>query len=235
LISKSSIVNILSIALIISSFYLPAQYSKYLYYSGLFAFSGAVTNWLAIYMIFNKIPFLYGSGIIELNFEKFKSSIKSMIMEQFFTKNRLEQFFTQEESKINLAPIIEEADFNIAFDALKESVMESKFGQLINMFGGEESLELLRVTFTKKLKSSIISIVSSNTFKEQLNHHIKHSSLSDDLITKVDNIVSSRLNELGPKSVKELVNKLIAEHLEWLVVWGGVFGGLIGLFSSFLQ
>ena len=235
MISKSSIVNILSIALIASSFYLPEQYSKYLYYSGLFALSGAVTNWLAIYMIFNKIPFLYGSGIIELNFEKFKSSIKSMIMEQFFTKNRLEQFFAQEESKINLAPIIEEADFNIAFDALKESVMESKFGQLINMFGGEESLELLRVTFTKKLKSSIISIVYSNTFKEQLNHHIKHSSLSDDLITKVDNIVSSRLNELGPKSVKELVNKLIAEHLEWLVVWGGVFGGLIGLFSSFLQ
>ena len=235
MISKSTVVNIVSILLIASSFYVPAEYSKYLYYSGLFALSGAVTNWLAIYMIFNKIPFLYGSGIIELNFEKFKSSIKSMIMEQFFTKNRLEQFFAQEESKIDLAPIIEEADFNVAFDALKESVMESKFGQLINMFGGEESLELLRVTFTKKLKSSIISIVSSNTFKEQLNHHIKHSSLSDDLITKVDNIVSSRLNELGPKSVKELVNKLIAEHLEWLVVWGGVFGGLIGLLSSFLQ
>ena len=235
MISKSAVVNIVSILLIASSFYVPTEYSKYLYYSGLFALSGAVTNWLAIYMIFNKIPFLYGSGVIELNFEKFKSSIKDMIMEQFFTKNRLEQFFAQEESKINLAPLIEEADFNVAFDALKESVMESKFGQLINMFGGEESLELLRVTFTKKLKSSIISIVSSNTFKEQLNHHIKHSSLSEDLITKVDNIVSSRLNELGPKSVKELVNKLIAEHLEWLVVWGGVFGGLIGLISSFVQ
>ena len=185
-------------------------------------------------MIFNKIPFIYGSGIIELNFEKFKSSIKSMIMEQFFTKNRLEQFFEQEEKKIDLSPIIEEADFNVAFDALKESVMESKFGQLINMFGGEDSLELLRVTFTKKLKSSIISIVSSETFQKQLNHYIKHSSLSEDLITKVDNIVSNRLNELGPKSVKELVNKLIAEHLEWLVVWGGVFGGLIGLLSCFV-
>ncbi len=235
MISKSTVVNIVSILLIASSFYVPAEYSKYLYYSGLFALSGAVTNWLAIYMIFNKIPFIYGSGVIELNFEKFKSSIKSMIMEQFFTKNRLEQFFEQEEKKIDLSPIIEEADFNVAFDALKESVMESKFGQLINMFGGEDSLELLRVTFTKKLKSSIISIVSSETFQKQLNHYIKHSSLSEDLITKVDNIVSNRLNELGPRSVKELVNKLIAEHLEWLVVWGGVFGGLIGLLSSFFN
>ena len=234
MISKSTVVNIVSILLIASSFYAPPEYSKYLYYSGLFALSGAITNSLAIYMIFNKIPFLYGSGIIELNFENFKSSIKSMIMEQFFTKNRLEQFFEQEEKKMDLSPIIEEADFNVAFDALKESVMESKFGQLINMFGGEESLELLRVTFTKKLKSSIISIVSSETFQKQLNHYIKHSSLSEDLITKVDNIVSNRLNELGPKSVKELVNKLIAEHLEWLVVWGGVFGGLIGLLSCFV-
>ena len=209
MISKSSIVNALSVLLIVISFYLPEDISKYFYYSGLFALSGAVTNSLAIYMIFNKIPLLYGSGVIELNFEKFKSSIKDMIMQQFFTKNRLEQFFAQEESKIDLAPIIENVDFDVAFDALKESVMESKFGQLINMFGGEDSLELLRVTFNKKLKASILSIVSTEAFKEQLNHHIKHSSLSEDLITKVDNIVSNRLNELGPKSVKELVSKLI--------------------------
>ena len=232
MISKSSIVNALSVLLIVISFYLPEDISKYFYYSGLFALSGAVTNSLAIYMIFNKIPLLYGSGVIELNFEKFKSSIKDMIMQQFFTKNRLEQFFAQEESKIDLAPIIENVDFDVAFDALKESVMESKFGQLINMFGGEDSLELLRVTFNKKLKASILSIVSTEAFKEQLNHHIKHSSLSEDLITKVDNIVSNRLNELGPKSVKELVSKLISQHLEWLVVWGGVFGGLIGLVST---
>jgi len=234
LISKSTFINIVSILLVVSSFYVPDSYSKHLYYTGLFALSGAVTNQIAIYMIFNKVPFLYGSGIIELNFEKFKASIKSMIMEQFFTKNRINQFFEQEENKIDLAPIIEEVDFNLAFDALKESVMESKFGQLINMFGGEESLELLRVTFNKKLKSSILSIVKSETFKKQLNHHLQHSTLSVDLIQKLDNIITHRLNELGPKSVKELIDKLIREHLEWLVLWGGIFGGLIGLVSTFV-
>jgi hypothetical protein len=34
--------------------------------------------------------------------------------------------------------------------------------------------------------------------------------------------------------VKELMQQLIAEHLGWLVVWGGVFGALIGLVSSLL-
>ena len=235
MISKSTIVNLISISLIVASFFTGEQYSKYLYYGGLFALSGAVTNWLAIYMIFNKVPFLYGSGVVELNFEKFKTSLKNMIIEQFFTKKRLEQFFKQEESKIDLTPLIEKIDFNPAFDALKEGIMESKFGQFINMFGGEKSLELLRVIFIDKLTKSILLITSSNTFKTELTNQLKSSSLSDDLIEKIDSIISTRLNELGPKSVKNLLEKLIKDHLEWLVIWGGVFGAIIGLISAFLS
>ena len=39
---------------------------------GLFALSGAVTNLLAIHMLFEKVPFLYGSGVIALKFLSFK-------------------------------------------------------------------------------------------------------------------------------------------------------------------
>ncbi len=232
---KSYLTNIIALLLVIISFYVPIEYRDYLYYAGMFALSGAITNQIAIYMLFNRVPFLYGSGIIELNFEKFKQSIKSMIMEQFFTKERIEEFLEEEESKIDLAPIVEETDFNVAFDALKESIMESKFGQLINMFGGESSLEALRDTFNKKIKASILSIVSSNTFKKQLSYNLNSSSLSGDLIKKVDNIVENRLKELGPTSVKELLNKLIKEHLEWLVVWGGFFGGVLGVISVLIS
>jgi uncharacterized membrane protein YheB (UPF0754 family) len=232
---KSLFINVVAVAAVVASFFTGESLSPYFYYGGLFALSGAVTNQLAIFMLFHKVPFLYGSGVIELNFERFKSAIKSMIMEQFFTKERLEQFFREEESKIELSPLIERADFDPAFNALKESVMESKFGQVINMFGGESSLEMLREKFTQKLKESLISIVSSNAFKEQLNATLAHSSVSEDLTKKIDTIITSRLNDLGPKHVKELIERLIKEHLEWLVVWGGVFGGLIGVLSTFLR
>ena len=232
---KSTFINLVALFLIIGSFYAPGEYKNYLYYTGLFALSGAITNQIAIFMLFNKVPFLYGSGVIELNFQKFKKAIEDMIMEQFFTKDRLQKFFKDEENKINLVPIVENTDFNVAFDALKESVMESKFGQLINMFGGEESLEGLRDSFNTKLKSAVVKIVSSDTFRKQLDSHLQSSNLSDDLVQKVESIVENRLAELGPKSVKELINKLIKEHLEWLVVWGGVFGGLIGFFSVLAQ
>ena len=231
--SKSLITDIVSIILMVLSFFVPEPYHNPLLFTGLFAFSGAITNQVAIHMLFEKVPFLYGSGVIEKNFETFKVSIRTMIMKQFFTKEQLGEFFAKEEQKINLAPLVEGADFSPAFDALSKTVMESKFGSAIQMFGGEEALEGLRDSFARKLKSAVSSIVSSSAFKAQLDHHIQNSALSDDMIDSVETLITKRLDELTPKMVKELVQELIKEHLGWLVVWGGVFGGLIGLASSY--
>ena len=232
--SKSLITDIISLLLIVLSFLVPSAYHDAMLFTGLFALSGAVTNQLAIHMLFEKIPFLYGSGVIEKNFDIFKVSIREMMMKQFFTKEQLGDFFLKEEEKIDLQPLVEGADFSPAFDALSKTVMESKFGGAIAMFGGEEALEGLRDPFSRKLKSAVSSIVSSSAFKAQLDHHIQSSALSQDMITSVEALITRRLDELTPKMVKELVQELIKEHLGWLVVWGGVFGGLIGLLSSFI-
>ena len=231
--SKSLITDILSILLIGAAFIVPSHYHDVFLFTGLFAISGAITNQLAIHMLFEKVPLLYGSGVIEKNFETFKESIRVMIMKQFFTKEQLGDFFAKEEQKIDLTPLVEGADFSPAFDALSKTVMESKFGGAIQMFGGEEALDGLREPFSKKLKSAVSSIVSSSVFKAQLDHHIQSSALSDDMIDSVEALITRRLDELTPKMVKELVQELIKEHLGWLVVWGGVFGGLIGLLSSY--
>jgi uncharacterized membrane protein YheB (UPF0754 family) len=232
-ISKGLVVNLIALLLVVASFFVPEDFSKYLYFSGLFALSGAITNQIAIYMIFNRVPFLYGSGVVELNFEKFKNSIKNMIMEQFFSQERIDKFLKAELESIDFAEIIEEIDFTPAYESLKESIIESKFGQVLNLFGGESALESLKVTFIKKLKSSIISITSSKAFKEQLKN-LKSISHSRTFTQKIDTIISEKLDTLTPKDVKSLVEKLIKEHLDWLVVWGGIFGGLIGLVSTII-
>ena len=232
--NKSLMTDILSVLLIGLSFVVPQSYHNPLLFTGLFALSGAITNQLAIHMLFERVPFLYGSGVIEKNFETFKASIRTMIMKQFFTQEQLGKFFAQEEQKIDLAPLVEGADFSPAFDALSKTVMESKFGGAIQMFGGEEALEGLREPFGRKLKSAVSSIVSSDTFKAQLDHHIQHSALSEDMIDSVETLITNRLDGLTPKMVQELVQELIKEHLGWLVVWGGAFGGLIGLLSSLI-
>jgi len=235
MINKSFLTNFIAFLLVVFSFFIQDEtIQKFLLYSGLFALSGAITNQLAIHMLFEKVPFLYGSGVIEQNFDKFKEAIKKMMMEQFFTKEQLQAFFKKEEQKIDLTPIIEQTDFTPAYEAFSKSVMESQFGTMLNMFGGESALEGLKEPFSNKLKSSIISIVSSKAFNDTLEHHLSNSSLSDDLIHKIEQIISARLNELTPQMVKEIVQNLIKEHLGWLVVWGGVFGGVLGGLSSIL-
>ncbi|MCV5959553.1 hypothetical protein OFO30_29685, partial [Escherichia coli] len=97
---------------------------------GLFAFSGAITNWLAIHMLFEKVPGLYGSGVIPARFEEFKLAIKNLMMEQFFTEANIDRFLNKEMAggvNIDLQPVIEKVDLNPAFDSLVEVIEGSQF------------------------------------------------------------------------------------------------------------
>ena len=232
--NKSFITNLVAVMLIAISFTVSSEIASLLLFTGLFALSGAVTNQLAIHMLFEKVPFLYGSGVIPQRFEAFKESIKNLMMNQFFTVEQLDSFFKDEEKRIDLAPIIEDTDFSPAFDALSKTVMESSFGGMLGMFGGEAALDGLRDPFSLKMKSAVIKIVESEAFNSTLQNHMQSSSLSSDMISSIEDVIDNRLNELTPSMVKEMVQRLIKEHLSWLVVWGGVFGGIIGLISSFI-
>lgn len=232
-INKPFLVNIIALTLIGISFLIP-KYKEVFLYTGLFALSGSLTNQLAIHMLFEKVPFLYGSGVIAQNFDAFKNAIKELIMSEFFTKEQLKNFFANEEKKIDLCPIIEDTDFTPAFDALSKTVMESSFGGMLGMFGGEKALLALKEPFTGKLKSAVLKIVSAEAFTKTLDQHLQSSSLNDDLLVSIEKVIDARLKELTPQMVKEIIQKIIREHLDWLVVWGGVFGGIIGLVSSFI-
>jgi len=233
--NKSDITNILTILLLA---YGHSVGNETVFAIGLFAFSGAITNTLAIHMLFEKVPYLYGSGVIENKFGAFKQSIHSLLMKQFFTPENLKKFFKDEVSSakntIDFEKILNKTDFAPAYDSLKEAVMESSFGGMLGMFGGEAALEPLKEPFTKKLQASIVDISKTDSFQEIINEALKSDDLSDDIHKKLSTIVNKRLDELTPKMVKEIVQEMIREHLGWLVIWGAVFGGLIGFISTFL-
>jgi len=233
-IDKSWATDIVSLGLVASAFVLPEPFRHYTLLAGLFAISGAVTNQIAIHMLFEKVPFLYGSGVIQLQFVAFKTSIKNLMMEQFFTQEQLNGFFEREEKKLDLTPIIEEMDVSPAFNALTKTVMESSFGGMLSMFGGASALEGLRAPFSDKLKTSIVEIAKSDDFQQKISENLRNSSLSSDMLITIEQMIDTRLDALTPKMVKEIVQDFIKEHLGWLVVWGGFFGALIGLLSTFI-
>ena len=81
--NKSDITNIITVLIMAFGY---SNDNQIIYMVGLFALSGAVTNSLAIHMLFEKVPFLYGSGVIESKFSQFKISIDNLLMNQFFTR-----------------------------------------------------------------------------------------------------------------------------------------------------
>lgn len=198
------------------------QYSDHIFAAGIFAFSGAVTNWLAIHMLFEKVPFLYGSGVIPNKFEEFKNGIKKLIINEFFNREHLEKFFA--ENNFSLNKINEKIDLDRIYEGLVEAIMNSQFGGMLNMFGGKKALEPLKEPIEKKIQE-IINELISDTDEQQGTIAV--------LIGKVEEIIDNRLQKLTPKMVKEIIQDMIRKHLGWLVVWGGAFGGLIGLAVSF--
>ncbi|CAM3384151.1 DUF445 domain-containing protein [Shewanella pealeana] len=205
---------------------------------GLFALSGAVTNWLAIHMLFEKVPGLYGSGVIPSRFEEFKQAIANLMMKQFFTEENIDRFLSGEggiEKQLNLQPVIDNIDLSPAFDALVTTVEQSSFGGMLAMFGGSDAITPLREPFIEKMKSSLSEIAQSEDFYELLKAELEQPNMIADMRAKVEEIVTQRLDELTPQLVKEIVQEMIREHLGWLVVWGGVFGGLIGLAAALIQ
>lgn len=232
--NKSLLTNIIALALLAGGYQADNHIA---FHAGLFAFSGAITNWLAIHMLFEKVPGLYGSGVIPARFEEFKAAIKNLMMEQFFTQENIDKFLSKEMAggkSLNLEPVLEKIDFNPTFDSLVEVIANSQFGGMLAMFGGTEALEPMKQPFVDKMKEAIVDMSQSDTIKDALKEQFEAPAMMDEIRTNVENIIDQRLSELTPKLVKEMVQKMIKEHLGWLVVWGGVFGGLIGVVSSFV-
>ena len=68
---------------------------RYVLSFGLFGFAGGVTNWLAILMLFDRVPFLIGSGVIPRRFKELRATVKETIMDTFFDKEYLEAYLQE--------------------------------------------------------------------------------------------------------------------------------------------
>jgi len=219
--NKSVITNLIALLFCVVGYLLPTQ-GEIVFSIGIFALSGGVTNWLAVHMLFEKIPFLYGSGVIPNRFEDFKAGIKKLIIDEFFSREHIERFFQQNGSAMG-GSIVEKVDFDRVFDGLSEAIEQSSLGGMLSMVGGRKALEPLREPVSEKLEGIITELADSSVGDGV------GEDITNGLIAKVEILIDNRLNELTPEKVKEIVQDMIRTHLGWLVVWGGVFGGLIGL------
>ncbi len=223
--NKSLSTNLIALAVTAGGYFSPL-YSDIILMTGLFALSGAITNWMAVHMLFDKVPFLYGSGVIPNRFEEFKAGIKQLIIQEFFTHEHIEQFFKNNNPLENISGKI---NFDHVFSGLVEAIEGSPLGGILGMIGGKAALQPLKEPVTEKLKGIIAELTTAHPEKND------SDNLTSVLIHQVEDIIDARLEELTPGKVKSIIQNMIRKHLGWLVVWGGVFGGVIGLGAGIIK
>jgi len=234
-VNKSFVTNLIA-ALITLAGYLNS--SMLLLSIGLFALSGALTNWIAIHMLFEKIPGFYGSGVVPARFDEFKAGIRVLMMEQFFTAENIQRFLSADSSgaqTLDLESVIDATDLSPAFDGLVNVIEESSLGSMLAMVGGAAALQPLKEPFTVRLKKSLTEISSTDEFNQMVVQATTHAGNDPEIRVKIASVIEKRLDELTPQLVKEIVQTMIKKHLGWLVVWGGFFGGLIGLLAGYIS
>ena len=228
LLDKSFLTNFLALVVAVLGFFVPGVAGELLLTTGLYALSGAFTNWMAIYMLFDKVPGFYGSGVIPARFGEFKTGIRELVMQQFFNADNIRLFFSRGgdgDSAVRtlLDDVVTRIDFDKAFNGLVDVIMTSSFSSMLSMVGGAKVLERLREPFVERMKQFIADVGNDESFVSYLDNHSAQM-----LLGKVEAIVDRRLDELTPNLVKEIMQQMIRKHLGWLVVWGGVVGALIG-------
>ena len=231
--SKSFLTNVLAAVIFIIGWYFAEPHVMAI---GSYALSGAITNWLAIIMLFDKIPYIYGSGVIPNRFNEFKQGIKQLVMEQFFTLDNMQRFFQGTRQNhlpdIDLKPILACINYDHLFQSLVDTIISSSLGGMLNFIGGAEALTPLKDPFIKTLQAKLAELGQLPELKAIL---AKQQTSVDpsNIIIRIEQIVDQRLNELTPQMVKLIIQKMIREHLGWLVIWGGIFGAVLGFGLSF--
>lgn len=54
------------------------------------------------------------------------------------------------------------------------------------------------------------------------------------ILYELDRVMTTKMVVITPAMVKTILERVIREHLGWLVVWGNVFGAMIGVISLLL-
>ena len=249
--------NLIALLLILISLALPEPVRGVVLSIGLFALSGALTNWLAVHMLFEKVPGLYGSGVVTLHFEDFKAGILRMVHEELFSKDNVDRLLSGNtpdtqgkqadpsqsgntstsslSDSVDLEPMLNAIDLDSAFDQLVATIVESSFGSMLAMVGGESALQPLREPFKERMQRFLSDAAKSPRIQAAIGEQLSKAASSDRFVGKLDRLLRARLDEMTPDMVKNIMQRMIKEHLGWLVVWGGVFGGLIGLVAGLLR
>ena len=179
------------------------------------AFTGWITTWIAIKMLFHprkpiKIFGLTIQGIFPKNQQLIAQKLGQVVSKELLSFDEIEQKVTNPENLQKLRPDIEAHIDNFLRNKLKDVF------PMLSMFIGDKTIDQLKGAFLTELES-LFPILMKNYM----------GKLQEDL--DLEKIVTEKVANFSSEKLEDILGQITKKEFQFLEVIGGVFGLLIGV------
>ena len=197
------------------------QWTHYILPVLLSAFTGWVTTWIAIKMLFhprrpiNILGFKL-QGIFPKNQQLIAQKLGQVVSKEFLSFAEIEAKVTNPDNLQQLKPEIEKH-----IDTFLKEKLKTVF-PMLSMFIGEKTITQLKDAFLMELENLFPILMKSYMTK-----------LEKDL--DLEKIVTEKVANFSSEKLEDILDQITKKEFQFLEVVGGFFGLLIGLLQVFIQ
>ncbi|RTL56295.1 MAG: DUF445 family protein [Sphingobacteriales bacterium] len=179
------------------------------------AFTGWVTTWIAIKMLFHprkpvKVFGITIQGIFPKNQGEIAVKLGQVVSRELLSFEEIEDKITSAENLEKLKPEIEKHIDDFLRNKLKEVF------PMISMFIGEKTIGQLKEAFLNELQSLFPVLMKS--YMNKLQHDLN-----------LERIVVEKVANFSTKKLEDILDQITRKEFKFLEIIGGLFGLLIGL------
>jgi uncharacterized membrane protein YheB (UPF0754 family) len=184
-------------------------------------FTGWVTTWIAIKMLFHprrplKIFGLYIQGVFPKNQLLIAQKLGQVVSRELISFEEIEEKVTNPANLEKLKPEIEKH-----IDTFLRERLKSSF-PLLSVFIGEKTITQLKAAFLMELESLFPVLMKSYMTK-----------LEQDL--DLEKIVTDKVASFSSDKLEQILDQITKKEFRFLEFIGGVFGFFIGLVQVLFQ
>jgi uncharacterized membrane protein YheB (UPF0754 family) len=184
-------------------------------------FTGWVTTWIAVKMLFhprNPVNILGFKlqGIFPKNQQLIAQKLGQVVSKEFLSFAEIEAKVTNPENLQKLKPEIE-----AHIDKFLREKLTDLF-PMLSMFIGDKTINQLKGAFLLELENLFPILMKSYMTK-----------LEKDL--DLEKIVTEKVASFSSEKLEDILNQITKKEFQFLEVIGGVFGFLIGLLQVLIQ
>lgn len=178
-------------------------------------FTGWITTWIAIKMLFHprKAVNILGfklQGIFPKNQQLIAEKLGQVVGKELLSFDEIEQKVTNPDNLVKLRPDIEAHIDHFLRNKLKDTF------PMLSMFIGDKTINQLKDAFLLELES-LFPILMKN-YMNKLQHDLD-----------LEKIVTEKVANFSTEKLEDILNSITKKEFKFLEIIGGFFGLLIGV------